>query len=140
MPSAQIRQFGFDGGGAYPGSAGEAHNFLAVFFTPAKSALKSGMVLVPADGENIEINGGQGFVDVVIDDDFVDNTKRFDKVDTLLGGVKDIRMGFCLQNDRAILNGHNQVITQPFCVFKKAQVAEMEVVKHPEGNHFFMGF
>ena len=97
------------------------------------------MVLVPSDGENIEINGGQGFVDVAIDDDFVDNTKRLDKIDTLLGGVKDIRMGFCLQDDRAILNSHDQVIAQLFCIFKETQVSKVEIVKYSDSNHFFHG-
>ena len=95
------------------------------------------MGLISTDSEDVEINLRQSFVHVMIDDHFIYDAESLDQVDPLLGRIQDFRIRFGPENILPVLNSDDQIVAQLFCIFKEAQMTEMEIVKYTDSNNLF---
>lgn len=96
-----------------------AHDFLAIFFTPFHQALKPRMLLNAADSEHVEVNLFDSFVDILICDDFVDNPQRPDEPLSLFRLIENVCLGLILEDEVPILHGDYQTIAKRPGSFEK---------------------
>ena len=101
-------------------------------------ALKTVVILVAAQNKNVEIDLFENFINVFINDNFINITALFDHFDTFLHAVDDLCFGFIFFDIIFVLNGNGQFSVFSRQFFNAAKLPS--VAKIPAKNSFQPNF